>query len=156
MQQSVVQRFENDPRIVIAVVGSVETRSALETFWNNIYLRGQMIYDEEGSVADVQYAQPTLTFPDLPASRTFLIGTDGRVRRITSLYVPHSVVDSIESALAELPPLGDVTRDGVVDGADLTSLLAAWGECEVCDQDIDYDGVVGWSDLMYVLDNWTS
>jgi hypothetical protein len=52
---------------------------------------------------------------------------------------------------------GDLNNDGVVDGADLLILLAAWGPCEddkKCPADLDGDGVVDGADLLILLSNW--
>jgi hypothetical protein len=57
------------------------------------------------------------------------------------------------SSLQTLP--GDVTGDGVVDGADLSAVIAAWGACAACVEDVDGDGTVGFDDLLIVLANWT-
>lgn len=50
--------------------------------------------------------------------------------------------------------LGDLNGDGLVDGADLGLLLAAWGECEGCLADLNADGMVDGADLGIQLANW--
>jgi predicted outer membrane repeat protein len=53
--------------------------------------------------------------------------------------------------------VADLNGDGLVDGADLTVLLAAWGECEViegCTGDVNADGIVDGADLTAVLGDW--
>ena len=52
--------------------------------------------------------------------------------------------------------VGDINFDGTVDGADLTLILAAWGECPDCIglEDINLDGVVDGADLTLVLGAW--
>ena len=53
-------------------------------------------------------------------------------------------------------PLGDLNGDSVVDGLDLTVLLAAWGPCAApCTADIDGDGTVGGLDLAALLASWS-
>jgi choice-of-anchor B domain-containing protein len=52
---------------------------------------------------------------------------------------------------------GDLNGDGVVDGADLLILLAAWGPCkdpEGCPADFDGNGIVDGADLLFLLSNW--
>jgi hypothetical protein len=49
----------------------------------------------------------------------------------------------------------DFNGDGLVNGADLGSLLAVWGSCGGCPQDLDGDGVVGGADLGALLAVWT-
>jgi len=48
---------------------------------------------------------------------------------------------------------GDLDGDGVVGGADLARLLAAWGNAGG-PEDLDGDGVVGGADLTVLLANW--
>lgn len=49
----------------------------------------------------------------------------------------------------------DLNGDGVVGGADLGALLAAWGPCQGdCPADLDGNGVVGGSDLGELLASW--
>jgi len=47
----------------------------------------------------------------------------------------------------------DINDNGVVDGADLTALLSAWGTNNA-DADINGDGVVGGTDLTSLLASW--
>ena len=47
----------------------------------------------------------------------------------------------------------DINNNGVVDGADLTELLSAWGTNNA-DADINGDGVVGGTDLTALLASW--
>lgn len=60
-----------------------------------------------------------------------------------------------------LPPVhpcdGDMTGDGVVDGLDVTAVLAGWGACpagQACTADLDGDGVVNGADITVVLAGW--
>ena len=56
----------------------------------------------------------------------------------------------------EMAPPGDLNRDGLVNGLDLTILLAAWGPCGApCAADIDADGAVGGLDLTALLASWS-
>lgn len=58
----------------------------------------------------------------------------------------------------EFSPPGDLNGDGIVDGADLALVLAAWGDCEVlgaCPADLNFDGTVDAADLGLLLANWT-
>jgi hypothetical protein len=50
---------------------------------------------------------------------------------------------------------GDLTFDGVVNGADLGILLSAWGTCGgSCASDLNRDGVVNGADLGAMLSEW--
>lgn len=53
-----------------------------------------------------------------------------------------------------LRPLGDLNGDGVIDGADLGLLLAAWDESGVA-ADLNKDGIVDGADLGLLLANWS-
>jgi hypothetical protein len=48
----------------------------------------------------------------------------------------------------------DVSHDGTVDGADLASLLGAWGACAGCESDLNGDGAVNGADIAVVLGAW--
>jgi len=53
----------------------------------------------------------------------------------------------------------DFNGDGVVNGADLSTLLSAWGPCDAppyCDADLDWNGIVNGSDLGILLSEWAS
>lgn len=53
-------------------------------------------------------------------------------------------------------PLADINGDGIVDGADLTLLLGAWGDvCDGCPEDLSGDGMVDGADLTLLLGDWT-
>jgi hypothetical protein len=54
-------------------------------------------------------------------------------------------------------PIGDINKDGDVDGIDLAALLAAWGTCPTrseCIADLDEDGAVDGFDLALLLSAW--
>jgi len=51
--------------------------------------------------------------------------------------------------------IADLNCDGVVNGADLSILLAAWGPCAGCAADLNQDGVVNGADLSILLANWS-
>jgi hypothetical protein len=47
-----------------------------------------------------------------------------------------------------------VDANGEVEFTDLLAVLAAWGPCSRCPEDIDEDGDVGFVDLLSVLVSW--
>ena len=49
---------------------------------------------------------------------------------------------------------GDFNGDGVVDGGDFGSLLAAWSSCPGCPQDLNGDGEVDGADVGIILSYW--
>jgi hypothetical protein len=61
------------------------------------------------------------------------------------------------SIVIQSGPAADLNGDGVVDGADLGALLAAWGPCpkgDPCPADLDGDGSVDGADLGLMLSQW--
>ncbi len=52
------------------------------------------------------------------------------------------------------PCPADLNNDGIVDGADLGTLLGAWGPCAGCPADLNNDGVVDGADLGTLLGEW--
>jgi len=50
--------------------------------------------------------------------------------------------------------IGDIDRDGDVDGADLGIMLAAWGDCAGCAADLNDDGTVDGADLGMLLSSF--
>jgi len=61
------------------------------------------------------------------------------------------------SIVLQAGPTGDLNGDGVVDGADLGTLLAAWGPCPEagpCPADLNGDGEVDGADLGIMLSQW--
>jgi hypothetical protein len=44
---------------------------------------------------------------------------------------------------------GDIDSNREVDFSDLVALLGAWGPCEGCREDLDFDGVVDLDDLLW-------
>ena len=47
---------------------------------------------------------------------------------------------------------GDVDGNGVVDTADILTVIGAWGACDACDEDVNGDGLVGVNDLLQVIE----
>jgi hypothetical protein len=54
----------------------------------------------------------------------------------------------------EVVCVGDVTNDGVVDVADLLSVIKAWGPCSGCPADINGDSVVNVTDILAIVNAW--
>jgi hypothetical protein len=110
-------------------------------------------------------AEDPVTYePVLPAGVTFrdvLSGVDAIA--FTTLqpgmffgFTDHSFrIDNIRIT-REVAPAGDLNGDWLVNGLDLTVLLAAWGPCAApCAADLDRDGTVGGLDLAALLASWS-
>ena len=52
------------------------------------------------------------------------------------------------------PCPGDFNDDGVVDGGDFGTVLAAWGSCPGCPQDLNFDNEVNGADVGLMLSYW--
>ncbi len=60
--------------------------------------------------------------------------------------------------IIEIPLMGDVDFDGIIDVLDLLEVLEQWGECadpDGCVADLDGSGFIDVLDLLEVLANWT-
>lgn len=112
-----------------------------------------------GLVADAQ------TWLDDPASNFgwTMIGNEPIVQSVKGLASRENAVVELRPRLtieflAPIGDPGDLDGDGVVDGADLGMLLAAWGRCpappRVCTGDIDGSGEVDGADLGALLAGW--
>ncbi len=51
--------------------------------------------------------------------------------------------DIFRVTVVAVPCLGDIDGDGTVGITDFLLLLAAWGPCAGCPEDLDQDGMVG-------------
>ncbi len=59
---------------------------------------------------------------------------------------------------SSMPLAADINADGLVNGADLSGVLAAWGSCPasgLCPADVNSSGVVDGADLSAVLSAWS-
>ena len=61
-------------------------------------------------------------------------------------------VESLTITVIAVP--GDVTEDGIVDFVDLAEVIKHWGETDT-KYDVDRSGTVGYSDVTFILNNWT-
>jgi hypothetical protein len=154
MQNTIVKEFVADARVIAAVMNQAEPRAVVETFWRNVYLRGLLIYDEQGHIAGDVYAQPQT---GLPFGRGFLIGPDQRIVLAHFGHDPSLVIDAIYELLRQMSPTGDLNCDGRVDFGDINPFVlaltnpagygVAFPHCEVGKGDINGDGLVDFGDI---------
>lgn len=92
---------------------------------------------------------------ELARSREAGFSPDNAVAYITTIFSSNGAPGAVYAIQlgdgASVP--GDLNGDGVVDGADLASLLSQWGSSG--DADLNGDGVVNGADLAMLLANWT-
>lgn len=84
-----------------------------------------------------------------PLDRPLVAGEWVRITDDTGMHTPIFIVGN--------PCLADLNGDGLVNGADLAALLAAWGPCfpgDPCDADFNNDGFVDGADLASMLAAW--
>ncbi|MBM4111733.1 MAG: hypothetical protein FJ254_10370, partial [Phycisphaerae bacterium] len=76
------------------------------------------------------------------------------VRRMVQVAVAAVVLCLSASVRAQCP--GDITGNGLVNGADLGLVLAAWASdgTDEPGSDVNQDGIVNGADLAYVLGAW--
>ncbi len=67
---------------------------------------------------------------------------------------PAFAAESAFNLTVNVSVLGDVNGDEAIDIVDLLALLAAWGPCDDCPEDLDGDGTVGIVDFLLLLANW--
>lgn len=157
VQNTVERSFSEDPRVATAVMSNAETREDLETFWNNVYLRGRMLFEPSGVISTDAYAQPD-TY--LPASRWFVVGPDQTIVKPSFGYDPSLILATIEGVLATMPPLGDMDGDQDVDDDDFDAFATCFHAgiimpgCRL--SDFNSDGVVNCFDWDRFARAWPS
>ena len=100
-----------------------EARGVLETFWRNLYLRGTMLYDPDGTYGAIAYKQPTT---NVPASRAWVIGPDQTIVLTQLGHDPDDVIGTIHALLADIHLPGDFDDDGNVDLDDVSQFDACF------------------------------
>lgn len=159
IQNTIVKEFAGDSRVVTAVMSQDEEKATLEEFWLNVYLRGSMIYDPDGSVALGAYGQPSVA---LPASRWFIIDHEQRVVIPQYGYDPDRAIDTIHALLDAMGGSGDFDGDGDVDTNDfdefdLCFTGAGAGVPPGCEEgDLDGDADIDCDDWYDFIAAWTA
>lgn len=114
MQNTIIKAFENHPEVVVAVYNEGgmmrETRDWCETFWDNFFLRGSVIFEETGDFSKTVYQQPQT---QLPFGRGFIIDRDGMVAMPYFSHKPRMAIDKIYELLnAPAKKRTAIMRDG--------------------------------------------
>jgi len=79
---------------------------------------------------------------------------DYPARRIGRAIAPKALARA-EELFGAPTCMGDLNGNGLVDGADLGTMLGSWGPCAgSCVADLNGDGEVGGGDLGSLLANW--
>jgi len=110
MQNTIVKEFADDPRVVALVLDQGgehgETLDWMRTWWDNVYLRGGVLWDADGAVGRL-YAQPAT---GLPFGRGFIIDQHGVVDTPYFGHDPALVIARIRQLLGEEPRCRPSTR----------------------------------------------
>jgi hypothetical protein len=96
MQNTIVKEFMDNPSVVTAPMNQAESRSWVETFWTNCYLRGGLIWDQAGNIGGNAYSQPNV---GIPFGRGFIIDQEGRVALPYFGHQPDMVIETIYNLL---------------------------------------------------------
>ncbi len=124
--------------------------AALQVFWSNVYLRGLMLHDQAGSIANAVYNQP---YAGIPGARGWIIGPDQKIILPHFGHDPAFVIATIYDEIASWFVSGDGDGDGDVDLSDFEAFTACLGvdaapyvepSCRLFD--FDEDGDVDCSD----------
>ncbi len=111
MQNTIVKRFANDPRVAMAVLDQGgrygETLDRFLLYWSSYFLRGTALFDADGAVGGGLLGQPRT---GLPFGRGFVIAPDGTVALPYFGYDPARIIAAIEAQLPVPPPRRPVAR----------------------------------------------
>jgi hypothetical protein len=77
------------------------------------------------------------------------VSSDGGSGELTRII---TIGDTINGAVH--PPCGDANGDNVANIVDVLAVLAAWGTCPGCPEDLTGDGVVNIADFLLILSTW--
>jgi hypothetical protein len=123
------------------------------------FLDGQLVVDVVDAGGGLFAPQVGDEFTILVAPGTISGSFDNQpvsfVPGLVYLWNVNISADEVVLSVGDIEPCpGDISGDGVVDGADLGLLLAAWGPCAGCAADVNFDGIVDGADLGVVLASW--
>ena len=109
MQNSIDAEFENNPEVVVAVFNEGgshgETLDWVQLWWDNVALRGSIIWDETGAVGSGLYGQPST---NLPFGRGFIIDREGIVDTPYFGHQPEAAIARIYELLETGGPCDDL------------------------------------------------
>jgi len=149
----VIREFQDDPRVVTLPFQEggrmQEELPWVKTFWENYYLREDVIFDTDGSSGKF-YQQPQT---GLPFGRGFIIDRQGKVALPYFGYDSRLAIETIYSLLASIR--GDANGDGALDISDalqiLFHLFAGIPVSSPDAVDVNADGEKNVTDVIYLL-----
>ncbi len=154
MQNTIVKAFEDNSEVVPVIIDNgdiFETREWLEIFWNNIYLRGAVIFDNTGFI-DAAYKFPDYNFH---YGWGYIIDKDGIVHKPYCGFNPATVIDAINNLIYDFL-CGDADGNDTVNLLDITFLISylyAGGDppetLDACD--VNDSGGINILDITYLI-----
>ncbi|MHC4428333.1 MAG: hypothetical protein ACYS0D_06985 [Planctomycetota bacterium] len=136
--------------LVLELAGTDPAEHGAIDVAENAILHGQLTVE----MADGYEPQPDDVFVIVTAPN-ILGGFDATSLPTLAEGASWHVIQNSESVYLRIGPVtGDFNEDGTVSTADLLQLIAAWGPCQGCPEDLDGDGEVATSDLLILIGNW--
>ncbi len=139
-------------------MSQIDPREEVETFWTNVYLRGQMLFDPDGVTSAGDYLQPDT---DVPASRAYVIAPDQTIALAHFGHNPDVIINTIYGLLGEIPLPGDFDNDSDVDLDDFDAFTLCFGasggapEPACLPGDFDEDDDIDCYDWYRFFEAWT-
>ncbi len=133
---------------ILQLTGTVEQTNSQLTFTGTSFWKSNdVIEDPPIAFDDIPFDIPTI----IPAGSIANLLLSAAAQSAT--FMTAVELQIVATADTQLP--GDVDGDGVVGVTDLLALIAAWGPCEGCAEDLNNDGVVNVTDILEVIGNWS-
>ena len=101
-----------------------------------------------------------LAFDNLPIEAPTILPAGSIASLLLSASAEYATITTVINiqftAEGEMSTPGDVDGDGQVGVTDVLALIAVWGPCKGCIEDLNNDGIVNVTDLLEVIGNWTT
>ena len=141
------QPFELGPFEAVLPVsgGLIQTAAGIEMM---VVYETQQAFDQ---ILDTPFPDQLIELPTiLPPGQIASLIFSGVLQRVVGTAGASGMLVAVSTTTN---PIGDLNGDGTVNGADLTILLAAWGDGGG-PADLNGDGTVNGADLTVLLANW--
>lgn len=134
----------------ITTAGGEFTNERVMGVMPNPVVNGELVINERIP----RLANGQIDLDEMPASEVLLGRIYGGLRAAAPAVAPATYASGvINDVFIVVGVRGDVTRDGIVNAADLAQLLGAWGS-DATRTDLNLDGVVNSVDLGQLLGAW--
>jgi len=134
--------------------GVFQITGTLEQLGNQFQLSATSSWGSEETIEDIP-----LVFENAPFDAPTIIPAGNIAHLLLSAAAESATITTTTNlqftAIGGTLVPGDVDGDGVVDVADLLAIIAAWGPCDGCAEDLNNDGQVNVNDLLEVIASWS-